>query len=696
MASEITKTPMAEPTRLDARSATAVTISLLVVLFLAVNLISNVGLRNARVDLTENSLFTLSEGTLNTIRTLAEPVHLQFFYSEKIGADYPTIRAYASRVRDLLEEYETRSGGNIQLDVIEPEPFSESEDLASAHGLTGAQTQGGDMLFFGLVGTNAIDGKEVIPFFAQERAPFLEYDLTELIYKLNTLEKPKLGVLSSLPLETGPGGMQALLQGNSQPLILYQQLQERFDIETLPDAFDRVPETVDILLIAHPRPLTEETLYAIDQFVLRGGRALVFVDPQSGFANQGNQFGQQAPGGPPESSDLGPLLETWGVKFDPGKVVGDLENAQVVGTQIQGRQARASYPIWLGLESGDVDPDDLVTADIESLNLATAGHLEILEDAATTVRPLALSSSQSMLFDRLEVAFQPQPEDLLRKFVETGTRYTLAVRITGTASSAYPDGAPGAVDPEVTPGAEADSDGAQTDGADGEAAGEGKADADKADADADRGDDTDPDPMPAHRAASDGPINVIVVADADLFDDRFWVVEQNLLGQRLAIPTADNANFVVNAVDNLTGSNDLISLRSRASGERPFTVVENMRRQAEGRYLAREQELMRRVEATEARLAELEGQRDPTDPDAVALLSPEQQRLVEQFRQQMIEDRRELRSVQRSLRADIETLGGVLAFINIALVPLVLTVVAIALARMRHKRRAERLRTGGR
>ncbi len=680
MAPETSKPQTAELTRLDARSATAIAISLLVILFLAINLISTIGLRNARIDLTQNSLFTLSEGTLNTIRNLAEPVHIQFFYSEKIGADYPSIRAYAGRVRDLLEEYETRSGGNIQLDIIEPDPFSEAEDLASAHGLTGAQTQGGDMLFFGLVGTNAIDGKEVIPFFAQERAPFLEYDLTELIYKLNTLERPKLGVLSSLPLQTGPGGMQAMLQGNAQPLILYQQLQERFEIETLADEFDRVPEGINIILIAHPTSLSEQTLYAIDQFVLGGGRALVFVDPQSGFANQGGQFGQQAPGGPPESSDLGPLLTSWGVKYDPGKVVGDIQNAQVVGTQIQGRQARASYPIWLGLDQGDVDGDDLVTADIQSLNLATAGHLEVLEDAATTVRPLVVSSPEAMLFDRLEVAFQPQPEDLLRKFLPTGKRYTLAVRITGTASSAYPDGAPDADDPEVV----ADEDAAESEegGIEDPAPEEGAGEA--------------ADTLPAHRTQSDGPINVIVVADADLFDDRFWVVEQNLLGQRLALPTADNANFVINAVDNLTGSNDLISLRSRASGERPFTVVEEMRRHAESRYLAREQELMRRVEATEARLAELEGQRDPTDPDAAALLSPEQQRLVEQFRQQMVEDRRELRSVQRSLRADIERLGGVLAFVNIALVPLLLTGVAIALARVRHKRRAERLRTGGR
>ncbi len=678
--------------RLDARTATAVTISLLVILFLAINLMSTVSLRNARLDLTENGLFTLSQGTLNTIRGLSEPVQLQFFYSETIGADYPTIRAYAGRVRDLLLEYEARSNGKVQLDIIEPEPFTEAEDLASAFGLTGAQTQDGEMLYFGLVGTNAIDGQEVIPFFAQERASFLEYDLTELIHRLSTAERPTLGVLSSLPLESGPGGMQAMLQGNSRPLVLYEQLRERFEVETLADDFDAVPDNVDVLMIAHPAPLSDRALYAIDQFVLAGGRALVFVDPYSGFSSQGGggPFGQ-SPGGPSDQSDLGPLLETWGLRYDTARVVADMDNAQVVRTQVQGRPAQASYPIWIGLTKAGVDGEDLVTADIESLNFATAGHLEPIEGAATTIRPLATSSQTAMLLDRFEVVAQPQPEDLLRKFEPTGKRYTLAARITGPATSAYPEGRP------ETPAEEdeAGEDGTAEDDTD---AGEPEAtQADATNTDAQAGEDAEtPKEQAPHRASSDGPINVIVVADSDLFDDRFWVVEQNLFGQRLAIPTADNANFVINAVENLTGSNDLISLRSRASGDRPFTWVEAIRRRAEDRYLAREQALVARLEQTEAQLAELEGQRDPSDPDAGALLSPEQRTLVEEFRQRTLETRRELREVQRSLRADIDALGGWLAFINIALVPLVLAGVALVLARNRQKRRAERLRNGGR
>lgn len=645
--------------RLDRRTAAALTIALLVVLFLAVNLIANTGLRHARLDLTENKLFTLSDGTLNIIRGLEEPVRLQLFYSEKTGADYPSIRTYAGRVRDLLQEYEARSRGKVILDVIEPEPFTDEEDLASAHGLTAAQTQGGESLFFGLVGTNAIDGKEIIPFFPQERAPFLEYDLTEMIHKLSTIKKPVLGLLSGLPLETGPGGIQAALQGLSRPMLIYEQLSERFQIESLEDDFYEVPDAVDVLLIAHPKPLGETSLYAIDQFVLRGGRALVFVDPQSNFSAPGGQPGQ--PGQVEQSSDLGPLLEHWGVLYDPSKVVADKGLAREVAAQVQGRQILLPYPIFVGVEQDNVAKDDLVTAEIGVLNLATSGYLEIKEDAPTEISPLITSSDQSMLLDSLEVSVQPPPEELIRKILPTGERYIMAARITGEVESAFPSGPPAREIPrgEVPPEEDAD------------------------------------DPQAAHRPASDGPINVIVVADADLFQDRLWVQEQNFLGQRIAIPQADNANFVIGAVENLTGSNDLISLRTRASGTRPFTMVESIRRAAEQRYLTQEQLLVRELEATEARLAELQGQRNPTDADAVALLNPEQQALVDQFRSETIRIRRQLRDVQRSLRSEIETLGSWLAFINIGLIPLVLGGLAVMLTLGRQKKRAQRLRAGG-
>ncbi len=650
----------------DKRTTVAITIALLVILFLAVNTVANVVLRQARVDLTENGLFTLSDGTIETLRSLEEPIRLQFFYSETLAAEYPTIRTYASRVRDLLEEYEARSGGMLDVDVIDPEPFTEAEDLANAQGLTGAQTQTGEVLFFGLVGTNAVDGKEIIPFFPQERAPFLEYDLTSLIHSLNTLDLPVLGILTSLPLDTGTGGMAAALQGQSEPLVVYQQLQEQFEIAMLSEDVERIPADVDVLMIAHPKELSDRTLYAIDQFVLGGGRALVFVDPQSGLAApaQQNPFGQAMPGGE-ASSDLGPLLGHWGLDYDPGKVVADLGTAQAVATNFNGRQVRSSYVIWLGLTGQNLDQDDLVTADIETLNLATTGFFGIKEDAVTEIQPLITSSDEAMLLDKMEVAFQPQPEDLLRKFLPTGKTYVVAARVRGEVATAFPNGQPAAVeDPE----------------------------ADEAGAEDGTGEDAPAQPI-VHRETSDGPINVIVVADSDLFDDRFWVVQQSLLGQRISVPTADNGNFVINAVENLTGSNALISLRSRASGERPFELVEAIRRRAETKFLAQEQQLATEITALEQELMELQGQRDPTDPTAGAILTPEQERLVEQAQERMLEKRQERREVQRALRADIEALGGWLAFINIALVPLVVAGVALALSAMRAKRRAARLRT---
>ncbi len=639
---------------LSARAYAGLVAGLLVVLFLAVNIISGTTFRGARLDLTETGQFTLSQGTLNTIRSLKEPIRLQFFYSETVGADIAQIRTYADRVRDLLEEYAARSNGLIKLEVIDPEPFTDAEDVATAHGLRSAQTETGDLLFFGLVGTNAIDGREVVPFFPQERARFLEYDLTEMIHRLNEPKKPVLGIVSSLPLETGPGGIQAAMQGQARPFLVYEQLRERFEIEILDQDLDAVPDSVDVLMIAHPKPLTEAALFAIDQFVLAGGRALVFLDPYSEVSGQGAPMGRPVPG-TVDQSDLARLLGAWGVNYDASKVVSDMGAAQVVSAPLGGRMVQASYPIWLGLTDTHAAQDDLVTADLEVLNLATAGALSQAEGAQTRFQPLLTSSAQSMLIDRARAAGQPMPDDLIATFAPTPEHYVLAARISGPVSSAFPDGPPA---PSET----------------------GDAPADAAPRAGDR------------LTASDGPINVIVMADSDIFDDRLWVAEQNLFGQRIAVPTADNAHFILNAVENLMGSNDLISLRTRASGDRPFTVVDNLRRKAERQFLEREQALQMELEAAEAQLRELQGRETGGEQAAGAFLSPEEEALADRVRGQMIETRRSLREVRRSLRAEIESLGNWLIFFNVMFVPLLVTGLAVGLAWLRAKRR--RARTG--
>jgi ABC-type uncharacterized transport system involved in gliding motility auxiliary subunit len=625
----------------------ALAIVLGVVLFFGINIVSNMWFGAARVDLTESGLYTVSDGTRTTLRNLQEPITLRFFFSRDAVAGYPTVNAYASRVRDLLREYEALAGGNILFEEIDPITFTPEEDQAVAFGLTGVPTQNGDKVYFGLAGTNSTDGQETIPFFNQDRENYLEYDLTSLVYRLSRVEQPRLGVLSALPLESGLGGMMAMIQGNAQPFAIYQQLQEVFDVENLDDSIDRIPEDISTLLVAHPADFSARTRYAIDQFVMRGGNAIILVDPLSeaaGAASAG--MGGQAIG---DSSDLPEDLAAWGIAYDPGMVVADAELAQRVRFGDASNPQTLEYLVWLRAQTPNFDSDDLITADLQLVNLATAGALSQAENATTTFTPLITSSTTSALLNSFIVRSTQNPADLIRNFSPIGGPFTLAARASGPAASGFPDGAPL---PETEDEQAAD----------------------------------EPDePLPQHLAQADA-INVIVIADADMLDDRFWVNAQNIFGQRILIPSADNGAMIVNAVENMMGSNELISLRTRAPPVRNFTVVEDLQRQAEAQYLAEEQRLLESITSTEQRLQELEGQGADGEGRA-ELVTPEQQAAIENFRQELLDSRAALRAVQANLRRDQENLGARLKFLNTATVPLVIAFIGIGVGILRRRRR---------
>lgn len=624
----------------------AAAIVLGVVLFFGINIVSNMWFGAVRVDLTESGLYTVSDGTRTTLENLEEPITLRFFFSRDAVAGFPTVNAYAGRVRDLLREYVALGGGNILFEEIDPITFTPEEDQAVAFGLTGVPTQNGDKVYFGLAGTNSTDGQEVIAFFNQDRENYLEYDLTSLVYKLSRVEQPRLGVLSALPLESGLGGMMAMIQGNAQPFAIYQQLQETFDVETLADTVDRIPEDISTLLVAHPAGFSEQTRYAIDQFILRGGNAIILVDPLSeaaGAASSG--MGGQAI---PESSDVPELFAAWGIAYDPAQVVADAELAQRVRFGTADNPQTLQYLVWLRTEPANFNEADLVTADLQLVNIATSGALSHMEDATTSFTPLIASSTTSSLMNSFVVRSTQNPADMIRNFSPLGGPFTLAARVSGPASSGFADGAP----PPPEPTEEEAADGP-------------------------------PHPLPAHVAEADN-INVIVIADTDLLDDRFWVNAQNIFGQRLLIPTADNGAMIVNAVENMMGSNELISLRTRAPPPRNFTVVEELRREAEAQYLEEEQRLQESIAATEARLQELEGQEGE---GGGAIVTPEQQAAIENFRQELLDSRGALRAVQANLRADQEALGARIKFLNTAAVPLVIGFVAIGVGIIRRRRR---------
>lgn len=642
---------------LDRRTLAAAAIALGAALFLAINIASDAFFRSARLDLTDNGLFTVSEGTKNILRGLEEPITLRFFYAKGTATNYPQIQAYAKRVRDLLAEYASLAGGNLIIEEMDPEPFSEAEDRAVALGIQAAPTQEGLTIYFGLAGTNTVDGKEVIPFFNQAREQYLEYDLTSLIARLNARKKPVLGLVTNLPLDTGPGGLLAAMQGRSQPYMIYEQLRENFDIDFLTQDFDRVPETVDALMIAHPRDLSQKTLYAIDQFVMRGGRVILFVDPISEISQSASPDTGMPVQGATFTSDL-PLLKNWGVDYDPKIVVADRSRAQKVQVGRGGQVI--DYVLWSGFKAEDMDRTDLVTSALTSLNLATVGTLRPAADATTIFTPLVQTTADSMEIPAEEVLASSQPETLLARFLPTGQRHVIAARISGPIKSAYPDGPP---PKEVAPeGEEAPA----TEGAEA----------------------PEPAPLPAHIASVES-ANILVVADSDVFDDRFWVQVQEFGGQRYAIPSADNAALVLNAAENLLGSNDLISLRTRASSQRPFTVVDQLRRGAEERFLAEEKRLQGKLEDTQRRIDELQRSANPGEG---AILTAEQETEIQKFRGELAETRGALRQVQLNLRKDIDALGNWLAFVNIALIPIAVAAAAIALAILRTRRREARLR----
>jgi ABC-type uncharacterized transport system involved in gliding motility auxiliary subunit len=635
------------PRRLYAIAA----IVLATVIFVALNIAADATFTTEKLDLTDTGRYTLAQGTRNILANLNEPITLKFFYSKKTAADYAQINSYAGRVRDLLNQYAALAHGKIVLEEIDPEPFTAAEDQATANGLSGAPTESGDLVYFGLVGTNTIDGKETIAFFSQDREPFLEYDLSSLVYHLSTPKKPKLGIVSSLPLQFGPGGIAAAMQGHAQPFMIYQELNRTYTTLMLEPNFTAIPGDVDVLMIAHPGPLNDRQLYAIDQFVLRGGRALVLVDPMSEISNPGGGFNQQMGG--PTSSDLPKLFKAWGIGYDAGKVLADADLAQSVQTSADPRNPIARYPIWIHLGADRFDHSDQVTASLQSLNLASVGALAPLKNASTNFAPLVTSSKNASLLDATQVRVNPQPQELMAQIVPSNRPFTIAARISGHANSAFPKGAPSTAPPPNPANPQSKQ----------------------------------PAPVkPEPKGLSSGSINVIVLADSDIFDDRFWVRIENLYGKRLAAPFADNAAFVLNSVENLMGSGDLISLRTRATNDRPFTRVKALQAKAQAQFQQQAQALQAHLTETQERLRTL--QQGGGQTSGPATLTPAQQAEIERFKRELVQTRTALRDVQHNLRKSIDELGTRLAFVNIALVPLLVALFAIGLAILRRRRRA--------
>jgi ABC-type uncharacterized transport system involved in gliding motility auxiliary subunit len=615
-------------------------LGLALMLLLAVNVFSNVVFRPFQLDLTENKLFTVSQGTKKIIDGIDEPVTLRLFFTKIMGEGNPAHAQHFVRVKELLERYASLSNGRVRIELLDAAPFSPAEDRAVAFGLTGVPyNEVGDLGYFGLVGTNSTDDVELVRYFSVDRENFVEYDLSKLLHRLTNPKKKVIGLISSLPI--GGAGAIPNQEGPRWPII--ETIREFFEIRPLPSYIDRIPDDIDVLWIVHPRGFDNFALYAIDQFVLNGGRALVFVDP---LFESSNRIG---PSVSAARSELDRLLNAWGISLAPDKVAGDLDAARRVRVQHEGRIAVADYVAWLNLQRANLDLQDAVTGDIKTLNMGTAGVLEPTRQPGIAIGPLITTGARSMAIDVRSFHSQPDVVGLFRNFQPAGRKLTLAARSTGIAKTAFPEGPPKIKIAAPT--------------------GDGPADKSRsAQAQA-------PQLMQAKV-----PINVITVADVDMLYDEFWADIQEQQGQQTFVPNASNVDFVVNALDNLTGSDALAALRGRATANRPFHMIQRIRQEAEQQFRQKERELQERLAQSRA---QMESILDREARDNRATLGAEKRAQLDSFRKEMLSVRKELREVQHALRIDLDRLDNWLKFLNIAAIPLLLVggVVAVTVYR---------------
>lgn len=598
---------------------------LAIILFLAGNVVASNIFSTSRADLTENNLYSLSNGTKSLLAELDEPIHMRLFLSKDLVQQAPQLASYATRVQSMLSTYADLSNGMVTLEVIDPQPFSDAEDRAVGLGINRIQLAGAaNELFFGLAATNSTDGTAQIPVFSPDREEFLEYDLTRLIAELGQPTKPVIAVIDGIALSGNPMARQPQSQ-------ILTQLAELFDVQQISGDVDELPENTRILLVAHPRNLSDRTLYTIDQWVLSGGATLVFVDPHAE-----TQPGVR-PGMPPQDpkSEFDKLFAAWGVGFDTSKAVGDPNYALRTQRELGGRAVSAAYLPWLALREPAFADDNAMLAQLSSIVMTTAGALTSTSEN-TTLIPLITASDEAGLLPVADASDQTtDPRGLYAKLEKPEDPVVLAARLQGQLGTAFPEGKPDNSERNVD-----------------------------------------------HLAAAADNVNVIVVGDADMLADRNWIRQRQVLGQPIAEAFANNGAFVLNAIEQMSGGTVLADLRGRGVSWRPFEKIQALERQAEARYLEKQQQLMARIQAAENQLRQL----SETNSADGEILSQESQKAVNQFRSELLATRAQLREVQFNLRSEVESLKSWVTLLNVGVFPAIFAAFALMFALRRPRR----------
>lgn len=627
-------------------------VAAVLVIAVAANLIAHT--LGWRVDATENKIFTLSNGTRQILDGLESEVTIRFYATRDDNAMPVMLRSYAERVADLLREYESLADGMLDVQVLDARPDTEVADSAALDGVPPQQIDLASSIYFGLSFT-CIDQKTAIPFLSPERENLLEYDITRAISEVSTFEKKTIGLMSSLDVLGSPASMMmnpAMAPPQQEPWLAMQELQSMFEVEELEFDGEPIPEEIDVLVLVHPAAIDEATEFQIDQFLLRGGQLIAFLDPQCLVAQQQQPRNPMMPQMTGAASDLPNLLEAWGLRLS-SQVVAD-----PVFRTVMSRPGGAPAPVSgvLSINPDGLNPDDVVTSQMDSLLMVFAGTFEGDPDEGLEATHLVYSSAQASLVDRMAAqgasAGEPSEQAPL----------PLAVRLSGTFTTAFPDGRPD--DPDEG-------------GADEPGEGGGQAES------ASEGGESGAEPAGdfLKRSARSG--SVVLVGDVDMLFDNFAVETQNILGQRLVMPINGNISLFLNCVELLAGDSELITIRSRGAIRRPFTVVREMEAEAEARYRDQIARLEDELNQTQQRLSQLQ-QVQPED--GKLLLTPEQEEEIRKFEQRRAEVRNELKKVRRELREDVEQLQARIKWANILGMPLVVIVIGAVVAVLRKRK----------
>ncbi len=595
-----------------------------------------------RLDLTEEQLYSLGEGSRQLLQGLDEPVTLTLYFSSSLAGDLPQVQDYARRIEDLLREYRAINPQRLQVQVVDPEPFSEAEDVVTAAGLQGAPiTLGGDSLYLGLIASTG-DKQEVIRFFNPDRERFLEYDITQTLYRLTQARSSRVAVLSPLPLF---GGYDVRRRSNTGPWAVIQQLQQIAEVQELALPLATLtPADADVLLLVHPQELDERSRYAVEQFVLGGGRAMIFVDPQAEI--DGRKPGRVS------SSDLPQLLRAWGVDYSPQEVI--LDRARGLRLATSQRGPSLPHPGIAGLTGEDLNADSVLTAELDTVNIAASGRLLPIPDRGLQFETLLSSSADSRTMAAEAYVAVRDHGRLLLNFEPDGERKTVLARVSGHARSIFD------VPPSLSAPLPAKDEGDES---------------------ADEAQEAAPARMPEHLA--EGDIQLLVFADVDLLSDRMWVQVSNFIGEATLIPWASNGDLIANSVESLAGSGALIGLRSRGQYARPFYRLDKLRAQAAAAFKEQEQALQLQLQELEQRIASVAPR---GDDDLQLMLTEAQQAEIRAFEAQRLQTRRELRQVQRQLNESIEQVQWRLQLVNLLLVPLLLMLTMTAMLIYRRRR----------